>query len=147
MGQVASEPLSVPWPCGTKQKSRSGLEAEKRFYVTPFWDAGLALTGHQLHAGLPERLLIALQVWTSHTVLLGIVMENQLHSAKQNQWFGKITALDAVAGTTRTPSLLTVKKGENWPVHQTEEGLFVNVECGTPLERKQNRALSSFWMI
>jgi hypothetical protein len=39
-------------------------------------------------------------------------MDSRLHSAKQNQQFGKITSLDAIVGAVRTASLLTVKKEE-----------------------------------
>ena len=63
-------------------------------------------------------------------------MDSQLHSAKPNQQFGKITALDALAGTTRTPSLLMAKKEKKLAGAAEQEGLLVNAECGALLERK-----------
>ena len=70
---------------------------------------------------------------------VGIAVDSQLHSAKQNQQFGKITALDALAGTTRTPSLLMARIEKKLAGAAEQEGLLVSAECGALLERKWDR--------
>ena len=67
---------------------------------------------------------------------VGIAVDSQLHSAKQNQRFGKITALDALAGTTRTSSLLMARKEKKLAGAAEQEGLLVSAECGALLERE-----------